>query len=287
MGIIIQSPQLKMELKIVPLDELFIHEETIPEELEQLKQELMDYQILKHPMLVDSKTFVVLDGMHRVTALRDLGFNLAPVCLVDYQNPAIELFSWYREFKKEPMVVSFLLQYILNATSFFNKAVSISEAIEQVESRKAFAALGLEEVVHSLKFQTPLDIKQIYDEIAKFESHVRENGYKVSYSTESDALQRFKTVRQPILIVPPLKKEEVVKYALDGQLFTQKTTRHVVPARPLFTNIPLEWLRSSHSEEVTEKMDALLRKKRIVRKEPGAVIEGRRYEESAYIFQDQ
>jgi hypothetical protein len=286
MGIIIQSPQLKMELKIVPLDELFIHEDTIPEALEQLKQELMAFQILKHPLLVDSKTFVVLDGMHRVNALRDLGFNLAPICLVDYQNPAIELYSWYREFEKDNSD-SIRIHNILGTSSFIRSTVTLSEAIEQVESRKAFAALAIENRVHSLKFQTAIDIKQIYDEIAKIEFHARKNGHRISYNTESDALERYESLKQPILIVPPLKKQEVVEYALDGKLFTQKTTRHVVPARPLFTNIPLEWLRSSNSESVTEMMETLLKKKRIVRKGPGALIEGRRYEESAYIFEDQ
>ena len=108
MGVLIKTPQLDMEIKIVPITQLHIHEKTIPQALEKLKMEIISQQVLKHPILVDTKSFVVLDGMHRVAALKSLDFLLAPVCLVDYSNPSIKLFTWYRQLDRGINLLDFI-----------------------------------------------------------------------------------------------------------------------------------------------------------------------------------
>ena len=285
MGVTIETPQLKMEITLVSIDTLFIHEETIPTALEQLKQELLEEKILHHPMIVDSTTLVVLDGMHRVAALMRLGYKLAPVCLVDYQNPAIELSAWYREFAGKLDFTDFahLLSRQLSLTKLETTA---DNAIEQVNSRKAIAALAFGD--QAFLFTTPrqLTIKEIYDEIAKTESLAQQSKYQILYSTEKDALESIQNRTRPVLIVPSLSKNEVVESALKRELFTQKTTRHVVPARPLFVNVPLNWLEDTAIDNANKRLAKYLEKKRIVEQNSGIVINGRRYEERAYIFTD-
>jgi hypothetical protein len=285
MGVLIQSPQLDMELKIIQLQELYIHEEIIPKALNKLKQELLSQQVLKHPILVDSKTLVVLDGMHRVAALRSLGYHLIPVCLVDYQNPAIELFAWYRVLNGLTPLPE-LIEALNRDLKLELSSLQLEDAIEIVNKRSAFAALASRTSSYILRSESAVGIKQNYDEIALVEQIAQQMKYSLSYSTESDALEKLQNNQGIILIVPSLNKEEVVKTALQGKLFIQKTTRHVVPARPLFVNIPLQWLRESDFKAVNSRMNKLLTSKRIVRRGPGAVIEGRRYEECAYIFED-
>jgi hypothetical protein len=109
---------------------------------------------------------------------------------------------------------------------------------------------------------------------------------EVSYHTEADALEHLQGNSSAILVVPSLTKKEVIEAALQAQPFIHKTTRHVVPARPLFVNVPLEWLRQSDAKEANAKMKELLEGKHVVQQGPGAVIDGRRYEEFAYIFKD-
>ncbi len=89
-----------------------------------------------------------------------------------------------------------------------------------------------------------------------------------------------------MLVVPPLTKKEVVESALQHQLFAQKTTRHVVPARPLFINVPIAWLQTTNLEDANQQLYAHLNSKQILKKEPGSIIDGRRYEERAYLFSD-
>jgi len=285
MGVFIRTPQLSMEIRIVPTEQLYIHEETIPNALEQLKREILSDNILKHPMIVDSKTFVVLDGMHRVAALRSLGYHLAPVCLVDYLNPAIGLFSWYRELEGEKPIQE-LIDLAKSRLTFHSFSSPLRMAIKMVNAREALAALASKNKLFILKSATAHSAKQIYDEIARLEEAARQIGFNIIYSTESDAIKNLRSTSRFVMIVPPLTKDEVINAALHGELFAQKTTRHVVPARPLFINIPLEWLRESNFRVVDRRMERLLGAKRIDRLAPGAIIEGRRYEEYAYVFRE-
>jgi hypothetical protein len=285
MGIIIETPLLSMEITLVSIESLFIHEETISKELEKLKRDLIAAQVLKHPMIVDSSTLIVLDGMHRVAALKSLGCQLAAVCLVDYQNPAIELLAWHREFSDNINFGEF--EKTLSKKGPFNLIpTSMDNAFENVKLRKADVALANGNSAHLLNFPNVSSIKAVYDEISSIELLARDMGYDLLYSTESDAIESIRSSIRPVLIVPTLTKEEVIEWALKNEIFTHKTTRHVVPARPLYVNVPLHWLKQSDLNKTNQKLKKYLENKRIIEKETGAIINGRRYEEHCYIFSD-
>jgi len=283
MGVIIDTPQLRMEIKFLSIKSLFTHEETIPKALEQLIQNLLDTQILQHPIIVDTDTNVVLDGMHRVAALKSLDCAIAPVCLVDYQNQAIELFAWYREFDGD-LPFHKLLEKITFEGQYNTIKTSSIQAYELVNTRSAMAALAYGKTAFLLTPKSSLTIKEIYDKIAEIESIARKIEYDIIYSTEADALKSLQFEGHPVLIAPSLSKEEVVESALQHKLFAHKTTRHIVPARPLFTNVPLSWLKTTNLEEASQQLYAHLNSKQIVKKDPGSIIDGRRYEECTYLF---
>jgi hypothetical protein len=285
MGVFIQTPLLTMEIRIVPLEDLSIHEITIPSALERIKQEIHAEEVLRHPMIVDSRTLVVLDGMHRVAALRSLGCQLAPVCLVDYQNPAIELHAWYRKFiSGKPL--SKLIELIKRKTTYSINLSSISEVQHLVNTRTAFSAIASQTACYAVSTMGQITANEIYEEISSIEALANKVGFQIGYSTEPDAIDSLPSKPNPILMVPSLTKQEVVDSALRGELFIQKATRHTVPARPLFVRVPLKWLYESDSYKANAKMTKLLDRKQIVRLKSGAIIEGRRYEECAYVFKD-
>lgn len=72
-----------MKVTIVPIDELRPHEKGSPLYLELLKREILADGMLKYPIIADSKSHVILDGMHRWLALKSLGYTLMPALLVD------------------------------------------------------------------------------------------------------------------------------------------------------------------------------------------------------------
>jgi len=76
---------------LVDLAALKEHEEIRPDYLEQLKNEILSDGILKMPIAVDKTTYIILDGHHRLHALKKIGCKRIPVILFDYQSPEIEV----------------------------------------------------------------------------------------------------------------------------------------------------------------------------------------------------
>jgi ParB-like chromosome segregation protein Spo0J len=82
------------DICFIELEALKEHEEIRPDYLEQLKNEILSDGILKMPIAVDKKTYIILDGHHRLHALKKIGCKKIPVILFDYQSPEIEVIPW-------------------------------------------------------------------------------------------------------------------------------------------------------------------------------------------------
>jgi len=278
---LIHHPSIRLEIKLEEVEKLHIHEEVIPDILHKLTEEIRADGYVKHPVIVDSKTLVVLDGMHRLAAIENLGCRFIPVCLVDYDNPRILVGCWCRvvnhssDFEKlvgAVREIGFTVEECQRETA--RKLVSERKAAISIISRsKCFAVYG------------PQEIKEIYDAIKQIELKLKSAGYSIGYDTDSDALDKVSSGKAlSMFMVPSVSKRDVVTVALRGEVFAHKTTRHVVPVRPLFVNVPLEWLYGRLSlKEANEALVRYLSKKEVVRLPPGQVLD-RRYEEELYVF---
>ena len=81
------------DIVFIKIEELKEHEEIRPDYLEELKNQIVSDGILKMPIAVDKKTYVILDGHHRLQALRKIGCSKIPVILVDYHSPNIKVLA--------------------------------------------------------------------------------------------------------------------------------------------------------------------------------------------------
>lgn len=79
---------------LMPIEALRDHEEIKPPALEKLTEAIRNDGELQKPVLVDKVHHVVLDGHHRLNALRAIGVKMVPVYLVDYFDARIELHFW-------------------------------------------------------------------------------------------------------------------------------------------------------------------------------------------------
>src|SRR4030067_2072575 len=90
-----RSPEISLQVTdnicLIDLEELREHEEIRPDYLEELKNEILLDGILKMPIAVDKETYIILDGHHRLHALKRIGCKKIPVILFDYQSPEIEV----------------------------------------------------------------------------------------------------------------------------------------------------------------------------------------------------
>ncbi len=81
-------------VELVPLDALRPHEMVIEERVRALAEDIARRRVLIRPILVDENTMVILDGHHRVEALRRLGARRVAALLVDYGSECVTVGSW-------------------------------------------------------------------------------------------------------------------------------------------------------------------------------------------------
>ena len=79
---------------LVDLSQLHGHEQIRATLLEELTEQIKRDGYLKRPILVADRHFVVLDGHHRLEAVRLLGCNRIPAYLVDYKSDIVNLGTW-------------------------------------------------------------------------------------------------------------------------------------------------------------------------------------------------
>lgn len=283
----IYHPLIDLEIKLVELHRLHIHEEILSRPLDQLVTNIQAKQIIMHPIIVDRQHLVVLDGMHRIAATKKLGCRFIPVCLIDYQNPHVVIGSWYRVIHSssdcEKEVKAVLSQ------KYRLEEHNLNIAQNAVETRKAVAALIFHSkcfTIHGICTEILQErIQNIYHEIKKIEYCLQKNQFSITYETDTEAFTRLASAEaNSILQTPTVTKKEVITAALKNQLLNHKTTRHLIPLRPMFINVPLKWLYSEvHPIEINQKLVRFLSKKSCRRLPPGQVFD-RRYDEELYVF---
>ncbi len=85
---------MRSRFEILEIEVLHSHEEIKPDTLDCLTDQIAKDGALFKPIVVDEKTYVILDGHHRFEALKRLGCKRIPVYLVDYMDTAIEVVTW-------------------------------------------------------------------------------------------------------------------------------------------------------------------------------------------------
>jgi hypothetical protein len=282
---VVPDKRLRLDIAIVEIDSLHLHEEIVQELLTYLIFSIKTDGYVKHPIIVDRKSLVVLDGVHRVVALKKLGIHRVPACLVDYGSPTIQVLNWYRTMTGASDIRIIMSQVrrtgcdVENTHELDEKLLGNSPAVAAIQSKSWI-----------LLIKCPFkSIQEDYEIIGKVESRLKANRVKIRYETERDALEGLQEGRvEAVMYTPRVTKDEIVKSALSARAFAWKATRHVVPARPINLNVPLGLLRvrDLSLSQANKKLRKLLLRKRLRRLPAGSIIEGRRYEEELYVFEE-
>ena len=278
----VSHPKIELELQLYEIEKLHIHEEIITESVEKLIQSFKEDRYAKHPILVDKETLIVLDGTHRIWAFKHAGYKLIPVCLMNYKNPNIMVKSWFRtiikrqETSKDLLVDLKELGYMLNET--------VKDEL-QIKIDKKEVSLG---IITAGKYYEVLgktrSIKEIYEDIKQLEKNLESINYKIGYETREDAISKVKNGKILAAITAPrITKQDIMDVALAREVFVHKATRHIIPARPLFVNVPFKWMNLK--QKVANKLFVEdLSKRKLKLLPPGQILD-RRYDEELYIFE--
>lgn len=275
---------LDLHITVLDIDALRLHEEVLSGLLKKVIRSIRQDGYVRDPIIVDKGSFVVLDGTHRVAALKKMGCKWIPVCLVDYGNPAITVGRWYRTIKgvrakevllKEIRQIGFDIKEVSGTDK---PKIGISPVVAAVKSlNKFFLACS--------PFESLADA---FNLIKQIEERLKLYAFAVKYETESEALRKLQEREVDlVLLTPKASKEYIVGNVKKGYVFPYKMTRHVVPARPLHINVPLNLLEGNERSlsEINKELKQMLKRKRLKHVVAGSFIDGRRYEEDLYLFE--
>jgi hypothetical protein len=284
-GYLVSSGGFNFRLTILPLKELHLHEETIPELVEKLSMEIEEAQVLRNPIIVDDRHKVVLDGTHRVEALERIGCAYIAACILDYFDPRVLVRRWFRVFQFAGFEE--VARRTLRHLGYDSTIVSIGGLLGELDL--GGAAFWLLSKGKGLKVSCDEDcsLADKLNRVKMIERELRSLGCTVGYEIEGEALDKLsKGLVDGVLTLPPIEKRDVIEYALKGYRFPMKTTRHVVPARPWNVNTPLNLLRweGRTLQEADKLFQSLLKERQVRIIPPGSILDGRKYEEEVYEF---
>jgi hypothetical protein len=277
-GFQIKNAKIPITIAMKRLEFLKPHEEIIEEELLSLSRSISRDKVLRHPLVADFKTGVVLDGNHRLVALKQMNCRLAPVALVDYRNPEIMIERWYRVVRSAKLDD---LQVRLQGHGLNMRYEDPATATELLNRRRVAAVIEdqARSLVFSSQSQEPLDCFRTSFSVETF---LRQTGLSVSYLDKKQEIIPEDTL---ILSTIKLEKEEVVAVASSGRLYPPKSTRHLIPSRPLGTRVPIEWLAIDKPQLAQAKLMDHLGKMKLRRAEKGSIVGSRKYEEEVFVFE--
>jgi hypothetical protein len=269
-----------VEIDLRPIGSVLPHEETINELSSRLAEQIRADGFQRDPIIVDRENHVVLDGMHRLRALRDLGARHIVCHLVDYSSPEIRLERWARLLKG---VKGENLQKILKS-SRIDRRVSLKEAIELVDGRSTPVAVLTSGscFVASSSFRS---LAESFERLRRLDEASRAMGLKEDFIEEELIETAIPNPGSVVVLTPRVKKNEVIEAAKRGRLFPHKSTMHVIGLRTVGVNYPLSELRQEEpSRELrTSKLDGA----RGSILDPPVTYFGRRYWEKLLVVREE
>ena len=277
--------KISLEIAVVDIGKIRLHEETVPNLVERLADEMRRDGVLKNPIIVDKKSLVVLDGMHRVAAAKKIGCRRMPVCLVDYDDRSITVGAWYRTVKNAKSTKQLIPLLNKMKLKFEERE---SAPMENVFEKDFIAALLIDRKRMLLIHGVEADVRKSYEIIAAIESEAERSGFQIDYETESDAKNKLEKGEVDVVIAtPPAHKEHILRAGVSLNPFPHKATRHRIPSRPLDINIPLTILtnRDTTLEQANNVVLQFLGSRKLSRMPAGSLIENRRYEEEVFLFE--
>ncbi len=234
----------EVTLRIVPLQDVLLHEQIEKKRVEQLTARLQGDWFLKNPPIVsacDGK-YILLDGATRVTALRRLGCRDVAAQLVDYDAPDLLLETWNHILLDLPVADFFAaLERIAGLRVVATDPATADVALAQ---RTSIGSILLSDgAVRMLcaSHNAPLaEQSHLLNQIvAEYEG--RGEMYRVAH-TDLELLLAEHARLTALVVFPRFQPDEIRRLALNGAKLPMGITRHIIPGRAMRINLPLDIL---------------------------------------------
>lgn len=256
----------ELNLCIVSLQNVLLHEEIEHRRVDKLTERLRNERVLKNPPMTaqvnDNGTprYIVLDGASRTSALRKLNVRDILVQIVDYHSQQVKLDSWHHLLLD---ITPAGLRRELDEVSCVSMVeMDEEQAQRELDERKILAYLKFTDG-RSAGLRCSDDLAEqaraLNEVVRSYEAKVEL--YRVS-STNLEQLVADPKRLAAVMVFPRYTPDEIIQLALSGARVPMGITRHIIPGRALRVNLPLDILESAQSlSKKNEWLDAWLQEK--------------------------
>ena len=276
-GYSIAGGKIPILITLKKTSDLNPHEETVAEDLEKLVNALRKNPVLRHPIIADWRTGIVLDGTHRLAAIKQLNCNFIPSALVDYDDPKITIERWFRRFSG-----SNVQNLETNLGRLNPRKVNVEECEEGLLKRRWYATVERPKSYLAFPARSP-DPYQMVQDSHVIEITARKQGAMITYQDNKD--MEAQDAGSLVMSTIKIEKKEVVEAVKKGKLFPPKSTRHLVPSRPLGGGVPMEWLRGRDFPEAQSRYQEYVQSRKVKRLPEGSRVGSRRYLEEVFLLE--
>ncbi len=257
----------KIRLELLSIAELKPHEETVGHFSDDLVTRIIKEGIQRDPIIVDEKSNVVLDGMHRLQVLRKIGARFVVANLLDYSSGEVKLSRWSRVVRApSPAIFNRLIADLEMKKDPTSKSDS-SQRVRVWHRGEMFAS-------------TPTSFAEVCASMRRFDSSVTAAGGRVEFMDEETFHIGTDETDVAVLLTPVLLKSQVIHAGTSGMLLPPKSTMHVFPLRPVGVDYPVKNLSADSGD-----LAHFLGRRKTKRIEPPAFHGGRLYREELLVFE--
>ncbi len=269
-----------LDLRIVPVPQLRLHEDFDPWRAKRLVINLSHQGVLKNPLIVTelADTFIVLDGATRATALAEMGVAHALVQVVRYGDPSVTLQTWNHVLVGIPS--SSLLQELGRIPNLRSLSADLPEVQAALNARRAVVGVVTEEncaITYASGESCHEQIRQLTQVVAAYRG--RAEVHRAAELDLSDLLSAHPDLTA-VVVFPPFTPDDVRRCSSNEVKLPMGITRHVIRGRALGINVPLDLLAGEDSLEqknawLQENVQSRLRQNKV-----------RLYEEPTLVFDE-
>lgn len=265
-------------LAVLPIEKILPHEDVIPSLLASVKDDIARTGFQRDPIIIDRATKVALDGMHRRAALASFGAQFALCVEFDYLNKFIVLERWLRYF-------------IAPDRKFINELISLLGLEKSTDSKTAMrdvdesrSSIALVSSNESYTSDTKHGLLASYRKLSQFDDLAKSRRVEVQFHPENERDSLFSSESVFVLYPAKIEKTKILNISRKGQVLPFKTTRHIVPVRPMGLYFPLNLLTQSNLTKCNQALKEIIADSSIDLLEKDAWYEGRRYSEPLAVF---
>lgn len=252
-------------IHLVPVKKVHIHERVLSRWVDNIANHIDASGIQKNPIVVHKvkNDYIVLDGMHRVEAFKQIECRDIMVYEVDYYDPQIQLRGWDGILLKP-------IKYLDILNKIYPKHIQIKKEKRSEDMHKLLREkrilFGLKDRAKNkysirLKDQRLSSVKQsryldlVISALERFERYLDNQKQKILYVPDKTSESDFHTLKAELLIFRPIfVKDDIIHRTLTGKIFPRKSTRHLIPGRPLRIDFDLTILKEKINLQIKNKL---------------------------------